>query len=801
MSRGRRLLLAASVAVASLAALGTPAHAAPAPAGLKVFLLRADEPATRSFPRTPSFAWSPVPGASRYEFELSTSSSFRESGILYSDTSLTSPVASPALTLPWVNGTLFARVRAVLADGPTNWSAPLGFEMDPPAPPRPLPSHPGLLRWTPVEGTAGYQVWFVDIPKMVFTATNVADQREFYSFHQAVSWLGQVRWRVRAARYDFNGRSNGLPAATYGPWSPVYTSVNPPFATGPLRPVATVSDVVSTGGAGSSAHRLMPAFVVSGNQAFSGAATELYRVHVFTDRRCINRVYSSAIVGSPAYAPRLNGTLALPRDAAALAAARSAYLPNGDEGASFLADMDPVTPNELLPPVKPTTTLPAGTVAAPSGSSGTGSGSTGSGSTGSATTGSATSGGIELLKAPDRSGPPVHLWDTDWSRGGGYYWTVVPVEARVPGAASTSVAGGGGAIGATTIPVGGTAGFAVGDVVNIGTGPNAETATVTAIGSGQLQLAAALRFGHGAGEPVVRVSGSIQYRDLELAQDACAAGRVARFGKESEPTLTAGGEPFATGLSPTGRLISATGEPAFYGSPLVGWTPALGASAYAVQWSKSRSPFRPETDPATGALGLMTLNTSAVLPLEPGTWYYRVRGYDHSMPTGAQAMSWSDPQRLVVTRPTFRVVTTGSRTTTSTRVVRVPAGAFSLALPRSYRAQRSLAASSSVRPLGERGSLLRFAARGARGGAVYVQTKATPGSYSQAAWRRTAVATARRAGAGRCASVSLSAGAAVRCTTGRGTTLVLLRHRGSTYALTLAGRDAGAIARSFRFTA
>ena len=35
--------------------------------------------------------------------------------------------------------------------------------MTPGPPPKPLPAAPGLLRWAPVEGADGYQVWFVDI--------------------------------------------------------------------------------------------------------------------------------------------------------------------------------------------------------------------------------------------------------------------------------------------------------------------------------------------------------------------------------------------------------------------------------------------------------------------------------------------------------------------------------------------------------------------------------------------------------------------------------------------------------------
>ena len=50
------------------------------------------------------------------------------------------------------------------------------------------------------------------------------------------------------------------------------------------------------------------------------------------------------------------------------------------------------------------------------------------------------------------------------------------------------------------------------------------------------------------------------------------------------------------------------------------------------------------------------LGTSAVLPLKPGTWYYRVRGFNYSLPTGAQQMSWSDPAKIVVAKPKFRVV-------------------------------------------------------------------------------------------------------------------------------------------------
>ena len=76
---------------------------------------------------------------------------------------------------------------------------------------------------------------------------------------------------------------------------------------------------------------------------------------------------------------------------------------------------------------------------------------------------------------------------------------------------------------------------------------------------------------------------------------------------------------------------------------------------YEVQWSKTRYPFRPAAD-KSGSAGRLTTATAAVLPLAPGRWYYRVRGINWSLPSGAQAMSWSDPVAVRIVKPTFRVV-------------------------------------------------------------------------------------------------------------------------------------------------
>jgi hypothetical protein len=625
-----------------------------APRNLHGFLLRADEPADSSFPRTPSFAWNPAPGAIRYQFQLATSSSFRESGLIYSTSGLTSPVAAPTVMLPWITGNphaLFARVRGITASATTPWSKAFGFDMEPGSAPKPLPSEPGLLRWSPIEGADAYQVWFVDInnptPKMETVYTNVLDEREFYTFHRTASWTSAVRWRIRALRADRTddnqqSRQNGLPAVGYGPWSPVYSSANPPYAGGPITLGHTISDVVSTGSDASPAHRLMPAFTFSGDQTIDGTSAELFRVYVFTDRQCLNRVFASSLIGGPAYAPRPFGPLSLPAVPTSLPAARASYLTDGSEPDSYTFDGLQVQSAELKASATPTTSVPADS------------------DSNSSSTPSPAGGPQQVQVGSGALGAPVDLWDTDWP-GSGYYWTVIPVEAVSPGALKTSTAGVA-AIGGTSVTVSSALGFSSGDTVLLGNPTNQETVTVVTVSGSTLSLAGALKSAHGAGEPIVRTGGNLRYQDLELAQDVCAApyNRVARFGKLSEPSLAAAGELFASGLSPKGLLTSGTNSQAFYGSPLVAWTPALGASVYEVQWSKKRYPFKPEPNAQNqNALGTLVLGTSTVLPLKPGTWYYRVRGFNYALPTGAQQMSWSDPARIVVAKPKFRLVGPG----------------------------------------------------------------------------------------------------------------------------------------------
>lgn len=145
------------------------------------------------------------------------------------------------------------------------------------------------------------------------------------------------------------------------------------------------------------------------------------------------------------------------------------------------------------------------------------------------------------------------------------------------------------------------------------------------------------------------VSNVIEYYDIELPQDVCAAGRIGTFGKASKPVVTVSGTPYVSGLSPGGRLVAAaTSRPSVYGTPLVAWKPAVGADAYEVQWSRTAYPWKAKGTKTTFA-------TSAMLDLEPGVWHYRVRGLNYAQAKKPQ-MSWSAPVSLKVAKPTFKIL-------------------------------------------------------------------------------------------------------------------------------------------------
>jgi hypothetical protein len=269
-----------------------------------------------------------------------------------------------------------------------------------------------------VEGATGYEVWFTQIgpgwQKHVSTRTNAVDHREAYAFHDGADWTSQVNWRVRAVRVVPKNslvHVNGLPTVSFGPWSREYVSINTPQSSS-IRATAAVTYGATSKSNSGHAHELTPAFAFSGRDATNNGPSGsygLYRVYVASDKDCVNIVYTGALVGSPAYAPRTSGPLKFPSavgkdfDDAFFRA-----LDDGKESNTFMADLTPTVSTE-----QSSTGETSGDTS--------GSGGSSSGSTSGSTTG--TEG-----EAP----PPatVDLPESGWPNGR-FYWTVVPVGVYV----------------------------------------------------------------------------------------------------------------------------------------------------------------------------------------------------------------------------------------------------------------------------------------------------------------------------------------------------------------------------------
>jgi hypothetical protein len=153
-----------------------------------------------------------------------------------------------------------------------------------------------------------------------------------------------------------------------------------------------------------------------------------------------------------------------------------------------------------------------------------------------------------------------------------------------------------------------------------------------------------------AAVPYRNPDNQIEYRDVNFAEDNCQAGERMAFGKTSSVVVErASGVPYVSGMTSAGTVRPASAsKPSFFGRVVVAWEPAPGATKYEIQWSKTKNPFK-------RAGRTITPSTAAELNLEPGVWFYRVRGIDKSIPSLSQGMTWSDPQYLRIRPRTFVV--------------------------------------------------------------------------------------------------------------------------------------------------
>jgi hypothetical protein len=406
------LAVCLTVALAAVPAASSSSHesgiAKGVPSALHAFLLRADEPvkADHTYSEMPAFAWNLVPKASSYELQLADNKSFSDVSILYQDATLRAPVASIQAQLPWMTGdpyALWLHVRAIVDGAPTQWSKPFGFNMGWENVPEQEAAPTGLIRWTPVSGATAYEVWYTNINRSFTTFTNVADEREYWTLHPGLA--GTIKWRVRAVRRTVSPTlPSGISITPYGPWSDVFTTLtSASIASGPLKQGVTSSDTES------SVHALMPGFAWKGTNGAGPSAIgqQLWRVYVFSDRRCVNEVMVGSLTGAPAWAPRATQSLAFPTTVKDFqdAEANGTILKYGAEGATFGADLNSVTASEDTPPVAGAAP-PAATPSSP----------------GAATPPAATGSSATIVTAG-----AVELPDSGWPTGR-YWWTVVPVH-------------------------------------------------------------------------------------------------------------------------------------------------------------------------------------------------------------------------------------------------------------------------------------------------------------------------------------------------------------------------------------
>ena len=563
------MALCALALVCSTGATGASTPLA-APSGLHAFVYRADEPvkADHTYALMPAFAWDAVRGASNYELQLATSKAFNDATLLYQET-VTAPVASIQKQVPWMTGrpyALWVRARVVKDRRTSAWSRPFGFNTAWQEVPEQRAAPDGLIRWSPVEGATAYEVWFTGVPTgyqtHFTTLTNVADEREFWTFHPHDA--ATIRWRVRAVRLVQTGSlPNGIEVVSHGPYSPEFlTKTTAAIAGSRIKPVAAVSDVESTASQ-ARAHQLTPGFAWTGTVDALGHGTgvKLWRVYVFTDKQCVNPVLTSSIVGGPAWAPRDSDPLLLPGTVQGILDAQAGKFPGfGAQTNVFTADGDIPAPAESPPATGGTTGAPA--AAAPAGGA-----------------------SISTTVAPRL----VSLPDNGWPQGR-YWWTVVPVAAYEVVADPTK-------------------------------GP--------------------------------ALADSLEYHDLSLPQDLCAAGQVWPFGMQSAPLTTTSSTPFVSGLVAGDRVVSAvTPKPSFRELPVVTWQAALGAQSYQVQLSRHLYPWSP-------IRSLASVVTSAVLPLsrqDVGTWYYRVRGVNSNLIGPAKNLAWSKAVAVRISGDRYVVV-------------------------------------------------------------------------------------------------------------------------------------------------
>ena len=234
--------------------------------------------ATRRSPERRLSPGTPSPARARYQFQLSLEQHVpRQRHRLQRLDAHDAGLRADADAAMDQRLALRARPRDLGTDS-TPWSTPFRFDVTPPPPPTPLPSYPGVLRWTPISGADGYQVWLIDTGKIEYVRTNVLDEREFYTLpserevdrHGALARARRSRRPVQAARQRPAGRADRSVEPDLQLVEPADADRPHPVDRNGLRRL--LERQLRT----RRAHEMTPAFLWKGNQTSYGATVELY---------------------------------------------------------------------------------------------------------------------------------------------------------------------------------------------------------------------------------------------------------------------------------------------------------------------------------------------------------------------------------------------------------------------------------------------------------------------------------------------------------------------------------------------
>ena len=206
------------------------AVAAPARGALNVPVLLDPGPGA-SVQALPAFAWSPVPGADTYEFQIAADKNFNAPVLGPGEGSFTTKNTRATLKKTLPNGTYWWRVRATKGADASPWSVPRSLSKSWTATPDTLtpasvfpftfPGAPMTLKWSPVPYAASYMFSLASDPGLANILVNNGQPEETWAtnFVPSFNLLPQGTYYWNVVPVDSEGNKGApSPVSSFG-WS------------------------------------------------------------------------------------------------------------------------------------------------------------------------------------------------------------------------------------------------------------------------------------------------------------------------------------------------------------------------------------------------------------------------------------------------------------------------------------------------------------------------------------------------------------------------------------------------------